>query len=135
MNKYIKISLLMPAGIVAYLVFANLYVHSTVPDTFQRYDSSEHVLAFGEAYNPVGSVTYGNFWSVDSIRYYDTRGIKTAELVIHVNENDRMELNCYDDAFSEKPVKFHSVDSPSIDEIISSVSICGFNDMGRLIPP
>lgn len=92
-------------------------------------------MAFKDAYNTVGTITFGNFWSVDAVRYYDTRGIKSAELVIHVNEDDRMELNCYDDVFGEKPVKFHSVDSPLIDDIASSVSICGFNDMGRLIPP
>lgn len=135
MNKYVKISLLIPAGIIAYLVVANLYAQSVIPETFQRYDSNEHVLAFKDTYSTVGTITFGNFWSVDSIRYYETRGIKSAELVIHVNEHDRMELNCYDDVFSEKPVKFHSVHSPSIDDITSSVSICGFNDMGRIIPP
>ncbi len=119
-----------------YLVFANLYVHSIIPEVYQRYDSNEHVLAFREAYNS-GSMTttFSIFWGVDAISYSDTRGIKSAELVIHVSEDERMELNCYDDVFSEKPVKFHSVDSPSIDDIASSVSICGFNDMGRLIPP
>lgn len=120
---------------MVYIVFANLYAHSVIPEAYQRYDSNEHVLAFGEAYNSVSTITFGNFWSVDAISYSDTRGIKSAELVIYVSEDERMELNCYDDMFGEKPVKFHSVDSPSIDDIASSVSICGFDDMGRLISP
>ncbi|MDE0526009.1 MAG: hypothetical protein OXI27_05365 [Thaumarchaeota archaeon] len=123
---------------IAYIVVAALYVQSVIPETHQRYDSDERVRAFNDAYGPGGTVaatTSGGLWSVDSISYSETRGTKSAVLVIHIDEHDRMELNCYDDVFSGMPVKSHSVDSPSIDDIASSVSACGFSDTGSPIPP
>ena len=132
MKIYFKITLIVMVSFFTWFAFINTYAPLNFLQVLDKYRSYEHVQSFQEAYPTYGISTSG-FVAIDKISYTYTKGNLFVELMIFVermtfiSNDDYMELNCYDTSDHDSWVKLYTVSAPSVDDILSSVSDCGFN--------
>lgn len=104
-------------------MLTNISAQISISEIMDKYDSYEHVQSFQETYPTHGMATSGNFFGLDTISYTNTKKNIFVELTIFIS-NDYMKLRCYDISDHNDWIKFHSVDSPSINDIVYSAVQC-----------